>query len=173
MTGLSVATATFANSQSSKKRDLVTRPIQPNDVQRTVAQCFREKTPDETLSSFFHTPFSIRLPNQEHDIPLKRHPSQFLLPQFRAKRQARTSEDKGVRTSALTKGLMVTPPGIVASSFGMKKKKSSPCGPHFPGTFHSTDAVRKHTLSIGSKEGQTPSLIGFSTNFGGSQHRPL
>ena len=30
------------------------------------------------------------------------------------------------------------------------RKIASP-GPYFPGTFHSMDAVRKHTLSIGSK----------------------
>ena len=30
-------------------------------------------------------------------------------------------------------------------------KKSSPCGPYFPSTFHSMDAVRKRSLSIGSK----------------------
>ena len=33
--------------------------------------------------------------------------------------------------------------------------------PHFSGTFHSIDAVRKHTVSNESKQGQTPSQIGF------------
>ena len=33
----------------------------------------------------------------------------------------------------------------------IRKKKSLPCGPYFPDTFHSMDAVRTHTLSIGSK----------------------
>ena len=44
----------------------------------------------------------------------------------------------------------------------LKKKKSSPCGPHFPGTFHSMEAVRKHTLSIGSRWGQKLFQTGFS-----------
>ena len=48
-----------------------------------------------------------------------------------------------------TEGL--TQPGIDTGSFSIRKKKSSPCGPYFPGTFHSMDAVGEHTLSIGSK----------------------
>ena len=35
------------------------------------------------------------------------------------------------------------------------KKKSSPCGPHFPGTFQCVDAVRKRSLSHGSNYGHT------------------
>ena len=53
--------------------------------------------------------------------------------------------------SALEKGLKVSPTGSVAGSFCIRKKMSSPRGPYVPGTFHSMDAVRKHTLSIGSK----------------------
>ena len=64
--------------------------------------------------------------------------------------------------SALKKGLNASLTGTVHGSFLIKKKKSSPCGPYFSGTFHSMDAVRKYTLSIGSKWSQTPSQIGFS-----------
>ena len=46
-------------------------------------------------------------------------------------------------------------------SFFKRKKKSSPCGPCFPGTFQCVDAVRKRTLSHGSKQGQTLSHKGF------------
>ena len=53
------------------------------------------------------------------------------------------------------------------------EEKSSPCGPYLPGTFHSMGAVRKHTLSIGSKKGPNAIRSAFPTNFGGSQHRSL
>ena len=45
-------------------------------------------------------------------------------------------------------------------SFFKRKKKSSPCGPYFLGTFQCVDAVRKRTLSHRSKEGQTLSHKG-------------
>ena len=43
------------------------------------------------------------------------------------------------------KGLKVSPTSTVACSLCIRKKKSSPCGPYFPGTFHSMDAVCRHT----------------------------
>ena len=49
------------------------------------------------------------------------------------------------------KGLKVSLSSTILGSFRIRKKKSSLCGPYFPGTFLSMDAVRKHTLSIGSK----------------------
>ena len=52
---------------------------------------------------------------------------------------------------SIEEGLKVSPSGIVADSFLIRKKKSSPCGQYFPSTFHSMDVVRKHTVSIGSK----------------------
>ena len=60
------------------------------------------------------------------------------------------SREKEVQMSALKKGLKVSSTGANAGSFRIRKNKSSPCGPYFPGTLHSMDAVRKHTLSIGS-----------------------
>ena len=59
-----------------------------------------------------------------------------------------SAEKKGVRMSAVKKRLKVSPRGIVAGSFLIKKKKSSPCGPYFPGTFHSMGAVLKYTHTI-------------------------
>ena len=55
-----------------------------------------------------------------------------------------------VQMSGKKKGLIVSPTCSVAGSC-IRNKKSSPCGPYFPATFHFMDAVRKHTLSIGSK----------------------
>ena len=48
----------------------------------------------------------------------------------------------------------INSPRTIGSYF-KRKKKSSPCGPYFPGTFQCVDAVRKRTLSHGSKKGQT------------------
>ena len=64
--------------------------------------------------------------------------------------------------------------GTVAGSFRIRKKNSSPGGPYFPGTFHSMDAVRKPTLSIGSN--WCPNALpksAFPTNFRGNQRPPL
>ena len=49
---------------------------------------------------------------------------------------------------------------MTIASFFNRKKKSSPCGPYFAGTFQCADAVRKRTLSHGSKSGQTLSHNG-------------
>ena len=62
-----------------------------------------------------------------------------------------SAERREVRMSALKKELKNSLTGTDAGSFRIRKKKSSPCGSSFPGTIHSVDAVRKHTLSIGSK----------------------
>ena len=51
-------------------------------------------------------------------------------------------------------------------SFATRKKQSPPCGRYFPGTFQQVNAVRKRTLSHGSKQGQTPSQNGPSQNLG-------
>ena len=40
-------------------------------------------------------------------------------------------------------------------SFVKRKKKSSPYGSYFPGTFHSVEAVRKRTLSRATRKGQS------------------
>ena len=39
-------------------------------------------------------------------------------------------------------------------SFFQRKKKSSPCGPYLPGTFHCEEVVRRRTLSHASRKGQ-------------------
>ena len=59
--------------------------------------------------------------------------------------------------SAETKGLFGTSFETATFSF-VDKKKSSPCGPDFPRTSQQVDAVRRRTLSHGSRQGQTPSL---------------
>ena len=64
--------------------------------------------------------------------------------------------------SAAKKGLKVSLHRHRGRFFPNQEEKELAMRPYFPGTFHSTDAVRRHTLSHGSKKGQTPSQIGFS-----------
>ena len=63
--------------------------------------------------------------------------------------------------SALKEELKVSLPSIVAGSFWIRKKKSSPCGPYFPGTFHSADVVPEHTLSRGPSWAKRPPRSAF------------
>ena len=64
--------------------------------------------------------------------------------------------------SAVTPGLNSTAFVRAKGSFLMKKKKkkSSPCGPYFLGTFQTLVVVRKPTTSHGSRNGQTLSQKG-------------
>ena len=72
---------------------------------------------------------------------------------------------KGAHQSAHTpcaffaeaKGLDGTSFETATGSCLTRKKRGSPCGPYFPGTFQQEDAVRRRTLSRWSKQGQTPS----------------
>ena len=75
-----------------------------------------------------------------------------------------------VRMSALKKGLKVSPTGSIPCSFCIRKKKSSPCGPHFPGTFRSMDNTR---YPSDPSRARRPLRLAFPMNFGGSQHLPL
>ena len=73
-----------------------------------------------------------------------------------------SAEKKGVRPPAVKKGLKVSPTRHYRRLILNQEEKELAVRPILPGTFHSMDAVRKHTLSIGSEWGQTPSQIGFS-----------
>ena len=141
-----------------EKRDLVTGPMQPNDVQRIIAhvaftRCGERHTFRLPTKLRLHpltwdsldSPFSILLPARG------RNPSSSLSSSAitcKARRpDARIDERAESLTVRRNRRLLQT---------------SSPCSLNFPGTFHSMDAVRKHTLPIGSKEGQTPSQFRLS-----------
>ena len=164
--------ATLASSQSFKKWETLSPgPYNPMTCSASLHALSSRESLEETVSSSDQASPSlshIGLVGQPnfHASPRSGawHPSSPPLPSSAMKCRAisahflRTSAEKkggrgrgGVRMSALKKGLNVSVRGIVAGSFFIRKKKSSPCGPYFPGTFHSTDAVRKHTLSVGSK----------------------
>ena len=62
--------------------------------------------------------------------------------------------------------------GTIAGFFWIRKRRSTPCGPHFPGTFHSIDTVRKHAVSHPSRAKRPPKSAS-PINFGGGHHQPL
>ena len=84
-----------------------------------------------------------------------------------------SAEKRAARMPALKKGLKVSPTKTVAGSFFIIKKKRWPCGSYFPGTFHSMDAVRKHTLHPDPSKAKRPPRSAFPTNFGGSRRQPF
>ena len=155
-----------------EKRDLVTKPMQPDDVQRLVTQCAFMKAAGGHIfilqpSFAFTLPhwilWAAHLPFVPHTKDLKSITiSSFFRNYVQGEERTRLEDISreeggmggvrgGARMPALKKGLKVSPKSYVAGSFCIKKKKSSPCGPYFPGTFHSMDAVRKYILFIGSK----------------------
>ena len=76
--------------------------------------------------------------------------------------------------SALKKGLKVSPPGSFAGSFCLRKKKSSPCGPYFPGTFHLHGRLGVNTHHPSDPRWATsPPRSASPTTLEGSQRPPL
>ena len=60
------------------------------------------------------------------------------------------SREKEGADAKINEGLKASPTGSVTGPFCIRKKKSSPCGPHFPGTFHSIVHVSDNSRSPSS-----------------------
>ena len=76
----------------------------------------------------------LRLRNQTNHVSFQLHAHAF---------NASTGMLGPNRTSSL----------MTIGSFFKRKKKSSPCGPYLPGTFHCEEGVRSRTLSQASRKG--------------------
>ena len=128
-----------------EKRDLATRPIQPDDVQRLVTYVafsshwktlFRPPTKlrhHSPILDSLGSPFSIPPPDLENDI----HHRHFLLQQLRARQRAHASWGHQQRRGEYgcrhwRKARKVSLSGTIAGSFWIRKKKELSMRPVLP-----------------------------------------
>ena len=136
--------ATFASSQSFKKREILSpSPYNPMTCNASLPTLSSREPLEHALSSSdqassptldcLGSPFHIRPQDQGHGRPSPCLPSSAIKCKAISAHFLRTSAEKeGVRMSALKKGLKVSLPGTVAGSFLIRKKKGLAVRPVLP-----------------------------------------
>ena len=178
--------ATFANSQSCRQREILSPgPCIPTTCKASLHTLpSREAVEDASSSSDQASPSLSHIglfgrPIFHSSSPkrgLEILPRLFLLPQLCAIRGAHNLEDirgeEGSTDVSIEEGTEGLTDQHRRRFFCISKKKSWPCGRDFPGTFHSMDAVRKHTIH---RIQVRPNALrsAFPRNFGGSQRQPF